>query len=157
MNYNPNIHSQAMQAYKSAEANKPLTDLQIIAKLYGGLLKNMHDGKRAYEKKDLEEVVEINANTFDILEALQVRLNHEEEEAQETTRFLYRFYNIVFAKTAMILENDDPSSEYQALINYIKPVYDRWQNMAFPSAEADNDDQEQMAESSDQEEELEHS
>ena len=132
-NNNVTQYTEALNAYKTAEKNKPLDGFQIAAKLYGGLLKNMHDAKRAFEKKDLEEVFNINKNTFDIVEALQVRLNHEDEEARETTDFLYRFYNIVFVKTAMILDEDvDTASEYDALINYIKPVYDRWMRLAFP-------------------------
>ena len=85
--------------------------------------------------------VNINKNTFDIIEALQVRLNHEDEEAQETTKFLYRFYNIVFAKTAMILdEGVDSIQQYEDLINYIKPVYERWDRMAYPEKYADSEE-----------------
>lgn len=143
MTHNNNF-SQATAAYKNVESHKPLNGYQIAAKLYGGILKNLYDAKRAYERKDLEEVVAINVNTFDILEALQVRLNHEDETARETTDFLYRFYNIVFVKVAQILEVEDTSKEYDAIINYVKPVYDRWQKLAFPEQFEDEDDQETL-------------
>lgn len=127
-----NPYAQAMQAYKKAEANKPLNGFEIAAKLYAGILKNLHDCKRAYESNNFEEIVEIHKNTFDIIEALQASLSFEDDKAVETSDFLYRFYNIVFVKVAQALEQEDPAAEYQALINYVKPVYDRWKNLAAP-------------------------
>mgnify|MGYP001313115736 FL=1 len=91
-----NPYAQAMQAYKKAEASKPLNGFEIATKLYAGILKNLYDCKRAYEDKNFEEIVEIHKNTFDILEALQSSLSFEDDKAVETSDFLYRFYNIIF-------------------------------------------------------------
>ena len=127
-----NPYAQAMQAYKKAEASKPLNGFEIATKLYAGILKNLYDCKRAYEDKNFEEIVEIHKNTFDILEALQSSLSFEDDKAVETSDFLYRFYNIIFVKVAQDLEQEDSAAEYEALINYGKPVYDRGKNLSEP-------------------------
>jgi flagellar biosynthetic protein FliS len=146
-----NPYAQAMQAYKKAEASKSLNGFEIATKLYAGILKNLYDCKRAYENKNFEEIVEIHKNTFDILEALQSSLSFEDDKAVETSDFLYRFYNIIFVKVAQALEQEDPAAEYEALINYVKPVYDRWKNLAEPEkAEAHASEDTEAKEDADQ-------
>lgn len=135
---NENNYTQAINAYGQAEKAKPLNGVQIAEKLYEAILKNLYKAKKLHEDGKLDEMVKVNANTFDIIAALQTRLNHEDEEAKETSQFLYRFYNIVFVKLAMVLEIEDPIKEFDDLINYVKPVHQRWHNLAYPPKEEDN-------------------
>tara|TARA_Y100001001_G_scaffold163530_1_gene192725 strand:+ start:67 stop:570 length:504 start_codon:yes stop_codon:yes gene_type:complete len=127
-----NPYQQASSAYKQADKEN-LNGFQITAKLYEGIVKNLHDAKRCYQSNDLEEMVKINANTFDILAALQSTLDKDNEEAQDYSDYLYRFYNIAFIKLAEVLEKDDPAAEYDDLINFVRPLYQQWQVFATES------------------------
>lgn len=124
-----NPYQQASSAYKQADKDN-LNGFQITAKLYEGIVKNLNDAKRCYQNNDLEEMVKINSNTFDILAALQSTLDQESEEAKDYSDYLYRFYNIAFIKLAEVLEKDDPVAEYDDLINFVRPIYQQWQAFA---------------------------
>ena len=47
-------------------------------------------------------------------------------------------YNIIFVKVAEVFEVDDAPARYEELIEYIKPVYYRWQKLAYPDKSQDN-------------------
>ena len=82
---NENNYTQAINAYGQAEKAKPMSGIQIAEKLYEAILKNLYKAKNFHEEGKLDEMVKVNANTFDIIAALQSRLNQEDEEAQETS------------------------------------------------------------------------
>ena len=124
-----NPYQQASQAYGQIDKDS-LNGFQITAKLYEGIMKNLHEAKRLYESNSLEEMIAVNTNTFDILGALQSTLNAEDEEAQEYSDYLYRYYNITFIKLAEVLEREDPSAEYDDIINFFRPLYQRWQDIS---------------------------
>lgn len=127
---NTKAYQQASKAYQQASDDN-LTPLQIVVELYKGILKNMRAAKMAYSAGDFQKVVDLNNKTFNILEALQANLDFD--NGGDDATFLRDFYTIIFVKMANILQQANPAAEYDALINYINPVYERWYSFAYGS------------------------
>lgn len=125
---NQNPYQKAAKAYQSnKDAN--LSPLQIVVELYKGLIRFMREGKQAVARSDFQTMITMNQKCFDILEALQTNLDLE--QGGEDAKFLNEFYTIVFNKLSRILAVENPVAEYDALLNYIQPVYERWYSFAY--------------------------
>ena len=122
------VYQKASKAYQGSQDSN-LTPLQIVVELYKGLLKNTHQCKMAYERGDFAEIARLNQNSFDIIDALQSNLDFE--QGGDDAKFLDDFYTVVFRKMMRTLSVVDPAAEFQSIIDYIQPVYDRWYSFAY--------------------------
>lgn len=115
--------------------------MEIVVELYKGMINNLEQAKNAYEDGNLEEVTRLDARTMDIIAALQSNLDFD--AAPDDADYLNRFYSHLFSKLANTLSEENPSEAYDYIIEYVRPTYERWVQLAYQGhAERDETDNE---------------
>lgn len=135
-------YQQATSAYNTTQTTNA-SGLEIVVELYKGMIKNTEQAKLAYQQGKLDHMCELNKKTYKILIALQSNLDYE--QGKDAADFLNDFYNRIFATLTKAIRKDDPVKEFNNVIEYIRPVYMRWNELAKSEKEAAQKEKEAVA------------
>lgn len=133
-------YGKALGAYQQTR-DENLSQMEIVLELYKGMIRFLREAKAAHAKNDLETMMYWIDRFLKVIEALHVNLN--EEEGGEDSQFLTEFYTVLTGRIGLVLDRPDPQREFQQLIDYIQPVYERWYALVHgrsPFVEADETD-----------------
>ncbi|MES2729118.1 MAG: flagellar export chaperone FliS [Pseudomonadota bacterium] len=124
---NPYQH-KATKAYQSVN-DENMSPLQVVAELYKGIIKFLYEGKAAYETNKLDVMSEKIARILAVIESLQANLDLD--KGGKDAAFLEEFYMILSARLGRILDRPNVAHEFDQLIAYVMPVYERWHEFAY--------------------------
>lgn len=126
MTHNP--YSKASRAYQQNN-DENLSPTQIVAELYKGMIKFLLEAKTAYEQNKLDEMNNRIQRLLTVIETLQAHVDLE--NGGKDAAFLREFYIILSGRLGRVLDRPDPVAEFDQLIAYVKPVYERWQEFGY--------------------------
>lgn len=139
MNTN-NPYGKALGAYQQTR-DENLSQMEIVLELYKGMIRFLREAKAAHAKGDFETMMHWVDRFLKVVEALHV--NVDDEAGGEDAQFLAEFYTVLTGRIGLVLDRPDPQHEFQQLIDYIQPVYERWYELVHgrkPFADADETD-----------------
>jgi flagellar biosynthetic protein FliS len=123
-----NPYTKSISAYQRNQ-DENMTPMQIVAELYKGMVKFLYEAKSAYQANRLDEMNNKVQRIFSVIEALQAHLDLT--QGGKDALFLNEFYIILSGRLGRVLDRQDPANEFDQLIAYVMPVYDRWQEFAY--------------------------
>ena len=121
-------YAKAMSAYQNTQ-DENLGPMEIILELYKGVIKFLRQAKSAYEADDLEKMCYWVDRVQKILEALTAHLDMD--QGGKDAEFLQEFYVVLMARLGKVLDCPDTSHEFDQLIAYAMPVYERWYELTY--------------------------
>ncbi len=134
MTVNP-YQGKAAKAYQAVN-DENLSPLQVVAELYKGILKFLYEAKTAYQDNKLDVMSEKIGRILAVVESLQANL--DVDQGGKDAAFLQEFYVILVGRLGRVLDRPDVAHEFDQLIAYVMPVYERWHEFAYgprPKAE----------------------
>lgn len=127
MTVNP-YQGKAAKAYQ-AQNDENMSPLQVVAELYKGILKFLYEAKAAYQDNKLDVMSEKISRILAVIEALQGHLDLE--QGGKDAAFLEEFYVILSGRLGRVMSRPDVVHEFDQLITYVMPVYERWHEFAY--------------------------
>ena len=136
MTVNP-YQSKAANAYQSTN-DENMSPLQVVAELYKGIIKFLREAKTAYQENKLDVMSEKITRILKVIEALQGHLDMD--QGGKDAKFLEEFYVILAGRLGRVLDRPDVAREFDQLIDYVMPVYERWHEFAYGPRQAPSDE-----------------
>lgn len=134
-------------AYQQTQDDN-LGPMEVILELYKGLIRFLKEAKSAHAQGDLEKMMYWMDRAFKVVNALAA--NVDTDQGGKDAEFLNEFYVILMGRFAKILDRPDVQREFDQLVDYVTPVYERWYELTYkrPVPKGDTQEAHQNAASS---------
>jgi len=121
------VYNQAISAYQKSQSFT-LTPLEIVVEIYKILMENLMSARLCLSEKKIEQMFFHQKKCIKVISTLANHLDFD--AAPEQAEFLDRVYKTIMMRLSTILANKEPVAEIDRIIEFITPVYKRWQELA---------------------------
>lgn len=118
-----NPYGKAASAYQQTREDT-MGGMEIVLECYKGIIRFLREAKAAYGRDELDKMCYWIERTLKVIEGLHANL--DVEKGGEDAKFLQEFYVVLIGRLGKVLERPDVNHEFDQLIAYVQPVYERW-------------------------------
>ena len=133
-------HSYAGSGYKAqqvanlykANSNEGLSQRELMAKLHQKIINQLYLARDAYVAGNIEGMLEYNLKVIHIADILRQEMAAtsasmaEDPEAAAAVLHHANLYMHILERTTNVLQKKPPENEFNAIIEFIKPLYEAW-------------------------------
>ena len=125
-----NPYGNASNAYLQTR-DENMGQMEIVLECFKGIIRFIRSAKSAYQEDKLDTMCYWIGRASKVIEALHANLDME--QGGEDAEFLQEFYVTLLGRFGKILERPDVTHEFDQLLGYVQPVYERWYKLTHGS------------------------
>lgn len=126
----PLLHQQqAAQAYKTSNLHGK-SDREMMTEALRVIITTLYQAKDAYTAKNIEEMLVHTTKIQHIVYLLAAALEDsgalKQPETRQSAMVMGSLYNELIRRVTNVLRTPNPSEEFEALTEIVKPIYRAW-------------------------------